>query len=532
MTFNSEQEAIFEAAKSSTGNMMVEALPGTGKSTVLIELPRYLKGTVFLCAFGKNAANHLINKATPIYGDELKDRIKIQTTHGLGFGSWLRASGFGKVKLENSKVRLLCKEVGKSQPLAAKYSFFIAKLVGYAKRAGFGVLSSIENHTNWMKLVEHHGLEADLMFGTEDLPAIIGVAVTVYVLSLKQCSHTVDFDDQILAPMYYGTRFVRYDNVLVDEAQDTSPLRLHMLFKLVKSAGRMIAVGDSNQAVMGFSGASVDSMAEIKTMTDPEVFQIHTSYRLPQTGAAFASAFAPGLVAADHNVPGIVREVWLETSKEAPTRSTRGLAKPDFWACAPFTANDAILCRSTRPLVALAFELIRRQIPCRVEGRDIGKGLIQLAGKWRTNSIATLEERLTEWSRKEVSRLTNLMQDQAAERVQDQCDTLQTLIAASHQAGKFTVPELVATIESIFGDTPEGEAPDMCVLSTVHKAKGREWPRVFVLGYHQYMPSRHAKKPWEQTEERNLQFIAITRHMRELILVNMPETKPKRRGSH
>ncbi len=63
MTFNHEQEAIFAAARTTTSNMMVEALPGTGKSTVLIEIPKHIAGTVFLCAYGAPAVKHLTVKA-------------------------------------------------------------------------------------------------------------------------------------------------------------------------------------------------------------------------------------------------------------------------------------------------------------------------------------------------------------------------------------------------------------------------------------------------------------------------------------
>jgi hypothetical protein len=52
----------------------------------------------------------------------------------------------------------------------------------------------------------------------------------------------IDFDDQIYMPTLFGGTFPRFPLVMVDEAQDLSPLNHAMLEKLVTS--RLIAVGD------------------------------------------------------------------------------------------------------------------------------------------------------------------------------------------------------------------------------------------------------------------------------------------------
>ena len=74
----------------------------------------------------------------------------------------------------------------------------------------------------------------------------------------------------------------------------------------------------------------------------------------------------------------------------------------------------------------------------------------------------------------------------------------------------------------MFGDTPDGSQSPVLTLSTVHKSKGREWDRVFILGRSKYMPSPYAKQEWQQAQETNLEYVAITRAMRELIDVEMP----------
>jgi superfamily I DNA/RNA helicase len=87
--------------------------------------------------------------------------------------------------------------------------------------------------------------------------------------------------------------------------------------------------------------------------------------------------------------------------------------------------------------------------------------------------------------------------------------------------------DLKATIERMFGNTKPGERPTTIVLSTVHKSKGREWDRVYILGRDQLMPSRYARQDWQVQQELNLIYVAITRAKAELIDVALEE---KRRG--
>ena len=54
------------------------------------------------------------------------------------------------------------------------------------------------------------------------------------------------------------------------------------------------------------------------------------------------------------------------------------------------------------------------------------------------------------------------------------------------------------------------------VLSSIHKAKGREWNRVYWL---QTGPSKWARKEWELQQETNLCYVATTRAKSALYLV-------------
>jgi superfamily I DNA/RNA helicase len=76
-------------------------------------------------------------------------------------------------------------------------------------------------------------------------------------------------------------------------------------------------------------------------------------------------------------------------------------------------------------------------------------------------------------------------------------------------------------INSLFGDTEPGQRPRVLTLSTIHKAKGREWSSVFILGANKYMPSKWARKEWQMEQETNLEYVADTRSKSVLISINV-----------
>jgi len=184
------------------------------------------------------------------------------------------------------------------------------------------------------------------------------------------------------------------------------------------------------------------------------------------------------------------------------------------------TANDVALCRNTKPLVEAAYSFFRVGRACRVEGRDIGEGLIQLATKWkRITTLGALSDKLDEYQLTETAKWTAKDNGFKVQVLEDKCETLRVIIEHLSAEGLTNVNDLVTHIKSMFGDTPEGEKPKVFTLSTIHKSKGREWERVYILR-RDLMPSKYAKQSWQLEQEYNLEYVAITRAKSELIWVN------------
>jgi DNA helicase-2/ATP-dependent DNA helicase PcrA len=171
------------------------------------------------------------------------------------------------------------------------------------------------------------------------------------------------------------------------------------------------------------------------------------------------------------------------------------------------------LCRNTAPLIDLAYHCIGKGIGCEILGRDIGKGLQVLIDKMKAASIEELEQRLSQYQLRETAKFRAKDQESRADALNDRVNCIFKVIDHLPEPER-TLPGLSGALQSLFGD---GEGVRL-TLSTVHKAKGREWPRVGIL-QPELMPSRWAKQDWQKTQETNLMYVAWTRATQELIFL-------------
>lgn len=182
-----------------------------------------------------------------------------------------------------------------------------------------------------------------------------------------------------------------------------------------------------------------------------------------------------------------------------------------------FEKGSIILCRNTAPLVAFAYALLQRDIPCKILGRDIGKQLADIVTKRRAVNLKDLIEKLNLWCSREVE--AAVAADRNPERIYDQHQCLLFFINGLDDDSR-TIDSLLAKIDLMFTDGTNGESASRVTLSTVHKAKGLEFPTVFILDKEKYMPSRFAKQPWQIQQEYNLIYVAITRSMDKLFYIS------------
>lgn len=479
------QEAIYTAvADPNGGNLIINAVAGSGKTTVLVGAAGRTTGRAVFLAFNKSIATEL--------GQRLPAHFQARTFHSLCYSPVLRALGTKAVNPD--KLRDIMR-AHLDDEMHRMYGAFIRRMVGLARNAGVGCLIPDDVQV-WLDIADQHMITLD----HDDATLEEGVNFCRQVLARSNASAEADFDDLLYFAVLKRVRLPQFDWVFVDEAQDTNAIQREILRKILATGSRLVAVGDPAQAIYGFRGADSQSMDLIAQEFNCSSLPLSVTYRCARAIVEYAQDFVEDIQARDNAPQGAVNAL-------------------DAWKLIDLGAHDLVVCRNTAPLIDLGWQLMKARIPVRILGRDIGEGLITLIKKCdkRGGNIDAMLERLAVWKEREMAKALKKGKDAQAEAVEDKAGAIEVLCEGLAEA-KRTVTELVRIIGELFTD-----ANSRVTLSTVHKAKGLEAETVWWLG-RSLCPSPWAKQPWQQVQERNIMYVAITRAKLTLNLIETPKT--------
>lgn len=491
-----EQSAIIEAA-TRPESLMVNALAGTGKTTTLTMLAKALPPEPALAlAFNKKIKEEL-EKRFP-------KNFSVMTMNGLGHRAWSFTINKKQMLIDSNKIGRLTTTALKPFPESRNEWASIRTLVVMAMQRG--LVPSQFQHANglipdtpdaWAQL----DYELDLGLSPDERKLARRVLIESIEEGMKGC---ISYDDQIYLPVVFSGAFPRFPIVLVDEAQDLSPLNHQMLRKV--AAGKLIVVGDPRQAIYAFRGADHNSMTNLKALRKDWIeLPLNTTFRCPQRVVTRQHAHAPQYRAATSNPSGEIHD--FTTS--------------DAWSWSKVDAvadgEIAILCRNNAPLLSMAFKLLRRGVGVNMLGRDIGRGLSALCKKLAPdNAIPTADFRkvLGDWFETERSKAEA---NEDASKIDSVTDKYECILAVIENKSPPSVRALISELDNLFA-----KDSGLVTLATGHKAKGLEWDTVLHLDPWR-IPSKWAKKPDEITQENNLQYVLETRTKHTLILANLKD---------
>jgi DNA helicase-2/ATP-dependent DNA helicase PcrA len=506
------QEKIFDFIKNEKGNLLINAKAGSGKTTSIIHSLKYVDTDnldVLFLAFNKSIKKEIDKR---VKDNNLK--VSVNTCHGYGY-SLIMNHFDHTVSLDNGKYKKLLNDLINCSKLddtaiLSKYNFD-ESLTKNAKSFDLGWENQQDKHsfiTNTITLVNLIRLyyitdltnlnsiidKYDIILTNDE----ISLAIDLLLMG-QSINNIVDYTDMLYYPIYYDMEGYKYDYVYIDEVQDVSTIQRLLMLKAVKENGRYICVGDKFQSIYGFAGADDESFDKLLELPNMTVLPLSESYRCGKNIIESVKHIVSDIEAHHTNPDGVI-------NKNASVNDIE--------------SGDMVLCRNTYPLVKLCLKFASEGKKANVMGTDIGKGIINLLESTNESdsiqAIAKLYKTL-ETTLERIIRKTGLKPESAKRKSEyggllEKINLIEIIYRGLPEDNN-SVSHICSKINSIFRDSCDG-----ILLSTVHKAKGLEASKVYII-HTELMPSPYAEKEWELKQEDNLIYVARTRAINELNFV-------------
>ena len=278
--------AQLEAVHHLDGPCLVIAGAGSGKTRVITQkIARLLQAGyaakhIAAITFTNKAAQEMRERAKSLIGPRAAKDLVVSTFHSLG-------------------VRILRSE-GMRIGLKQQFSILDSDdVLGVLRDAGGTVDANQAKSWQWtISLWKNMGLNAEqaARIAKDDDERVAAVVMGRYQERLSAYG-AVDFDDLISLPLRLLTEdaealgkwqdTLRY--VLVDEYQDTNAVQYDLLKALVGERAMFTAVGDDDQSIYGWRGATIDNLKRLP-LDYPQLKVIPLEQNYRSTGAILRAA--------------------------------------------------------------------------------------------------------------------------------------------------------------------------------------------------------------------------------------------------
>lgn len=480
-----EQHAIAAALASGAPSILIHAGPGCGKTTTLTWLASQAPNpaAVLAVAFNRDIAAELTRRMPPPF--------KVATINALGNRAWLARPDASHPTINARKTSAILNTIaqGDRWTIAPDEREDLQGLISHAKAAGYLPPRS-------GAAVKPLAAFADVCASADVRPephyeALLNAALT---LSIAQgFDSTIDFDDQLYLPWAFGTSLPTAELLLIDEAQDLTPVQLALLARI--RAAQTVLVGDPHQAIYAFRGASASAWDDIPRLWPGiQTFPLQLSYRVPAALLPLLRERNPALHTASRELGSVI-------TPEGPLTLSGLIGQIAGTAPTP----GAILCRNNAPLFRLALLALSERLPFTLRGQSFGQALIRDINR-ACRPSATTAELLTA-----LALLWHRPGDTPAQTAAT-ADRLATITALAPYPTT-TAAEISRTIAALLRATDRAAL----TLSTAHRAKGLEWPWVIHLDPH-LIPQPWATGP-SLAQEANIAYVINSRTRNVLTFV-------------
>lgn len=338
---------------------------------------------------------------------------------------------------------------------------------------------------------------------------------------LKYCADAIEQDTY-----FAQTQHWKWRHFFVDEFQDVNPAQFRLLKAWLGTRKDICVVGDPNQAIYSWNGADPNLIINFKDyFPTAEIISLDDNYRSSPQILKVANTIlgsnthhvGKGLLA--HNIDGpipLVR-VYLSDLTEASAIASQ---LKDCHSQSIAWSHMAVLTRTNAQLVLLEQALQNSQIPFKLnkgnsflEQREVKLAMAELRKGCLTQSFAAatkdLELKILEPEENDVG--SGGDNDRTA-HYQNFMRLIKEYLHLDQAPSYNGFNTWLYTL--LLPNDSQGKGVE---LTTFHKAKGLQWPVVFIAGLEKgFVPIGNSNDPALLKEEQRLLYVAATRAENQL----------------
>jgi DNA helicase-2/ATP-dependent DNA helicase PcrA len=408
-------------------------------------------------------------------------------------------------------------------------------------------LRDLAGEIEWAKasLVSPEDYPAEVARVRRDVPAPAELVAQVYAgyERLKRGSGLLDFEDLLLytaaaledSPQVAGEFRDRYRCLVVDEYQDVTPLQQRLLDAWLGDRDDLTVVGDANQTIYTFAGATPRYLLEFsRRFPDAVVVRLRRDYRSTPQVVSCANV----LISAARNQPAGSRlrlegqlppgpEPSFHEYDDEPAEAAAVAAKIRRMIRDGIPASEiAVLFRVNAQSEVYERALDEAGVPYQVRGGErffarpeVRQAMTALraAGSGRGGG------ELVEAVRAVLTPLGLTNQPAAGTAARQRWESLRALVGLAEELAAVEPGADLARFAAELATRAEASHPPTVqgvTLASLHAAKGLEWDTVFLVGLVDgTLPIQHAEGDDAKIEEeRRLLYVGVTRARRHLAL--------------
>ena len=291
--------------------------------------------------------------------------------------------------------------------------------------------------------------------------------------------------------------------LVIDEAQDMGQDDFRLVQALMRQNEemRVIAVGDDDQNIYGFRGSDSRHMQSIVEQEGAKLYEMTDNYRSAKAVVDCANRYV-------QRIPGRLKQtsIMSATGEEGKVLTLKSFLNAEI----KVEGNTAILTRTNEETMQVAYEL---------EQRGLHATIAQSMGGFRFGNLAEVRYFLKQLGRNEIS-ISKEKWLKAKQRTLETYASSTCLSIMQHFFSDFEITHQFYyrsdLREYIFESNIEDfiAADDQSVfVSTIHKAKGREFDTVYLLS-----PVPGSR----DINDMRAYYVGLTRAKRNLYLVTNP----------